>query len=1307
MRDDVVVLASKDVRTAEQYAGNKGSVWILKADKGTKLANADNAQLKDDIWKKLNDDNDRPIELDEYLAYADREKFDDDINPRRIADTAGIWDEWRFVEWFAENYDYDGIITNDGIAIVRPDKFIKTKVSTTKPPAEQVLPTKTDLRGRPLRGKKVALVREEQRGYGEKQGLSEDERASGRTAIARTTVSRPTAWLVDKSNKLFGLSKNSKILHYGSGRASQDTKKLQSAGNVDEYDVNYAPDKSVVGNADYDVVVSNYVLNVLPPALRKKAIREIGQSLNKSGKAFIAVRGHGDTIRGKAEYDGLRTSTGSFQKTFSRQDIVDALKPFFKNVSVIKGTDKSGTVIVEVSGYNEKTSSRVPGKKMADNIYVHKDYASAAGVPDAILDKAKNNLPDDYAYTAVKYNTKDDSVSFIQSPDFDTADEPTVGKSIKVLKDGTTSVTNQPSDPLIWHHKWQFVGDDYNGFDVEASKRRSQQWRSVVGVNKEVSSRIGRKSYWEREVVPKLSPPSPQASVSGDKSVDASQSILDAQKSIAEAGKDKPEGGVREAIRPYCVKDTKGRLKRTAKENKKSLTGPQIMEALFNVKDPALKAEDVTENTFSEIDKVKTSDAEVKWWENTYKNATLVEGKKGSGKKELMRIGGPGKIEGIAVINLTRNCQRLNWIQRAIDLHLLPADTPLLDCYESCWTNRKMGSSQNVRVSGFVPQQERPIAFTNKEQIDRYFKSKSSITDLKNTKEIRHGQDGDDSHAIYMGLAEYWLQKCKEHGINTPNVFISASYAPTSLEHYKKLAPYKDMFVIHFTNSGWFPKGEILNRFGEYLKAKKAGLNAGIRFVTNKNNVSAALKKDDIKTKGPLTMPNEQFLVELIEKHIPKKEWRSSMLETPYHNDALKAVKDYNERSDPQFPEFSECCATGFCSTFGPSCLTRFLVEGKLKDDFLVSDSIANYNAVDNQLIESGKTAIDDQKRFEAEEQDIAYGSTEKADKVIEEAIKQLETFSAKVSNRTLSDSIRPHRSKVIQALKNLKHIRYDGFKLDKANIRQQLAELFQVYRNPNMEILHVIYRNNKGEILTHHAITSGNASGIYYKTEDLLREIRLRMNNLGAKKVDLIHNHPTADVRMSQADSTFAWKIKNHSVLGLGKILGEFIIINHEQYSFAKVRKNGVKSTIQKYQLSENPTGWNPITSLKILTPEGAARFGRTLHLNNNQVAFVYLDSVGQIRGWTSHDVAFLKVSPKEFEQVIRRNMKAHGTELVVMITEDKLENIGHFKNVTKKYFDDFIYGKEFSSYRETHGNEYFVSIAILVWHLKEVRNW
>jgi hypothetical protein len=64
-------------------------------------------------------------------------------------------------------------------------------------------------------------------------------------------------------------------------------------------------------------------------------------------------------------------------------------------------------------------------------------------------------------------------VSFIRCTDFDSAPEPTVGEIVTV--DATGRIRRRPRhrDPEIYHHKWLFVAENYEGFDMEASRRRA------------------------------------------------------------------------------------------------------------------------------------------------------------------------------------------------------------------------------------------------------------------------------------------------------------------------------------------------------------------------------------------------------------------------------------------------------------------------------------------------------------------------------------------------------------------------------------------------------------------------------------------------------------------------------------------------------------------------------------------------------------------------------------------------------------------------------------------------------------------
>ncbi len=74
------------------------------------------------------------------------------------------------------------------------------------------------------------------------------------------------------------------------------------------------------------------------------------------------------------------------------------------------------------------------GKEIGGAVYVHKRYQHV--FPDG-FEEAKRALPPNFEYVVVKYDLSTDAVSFIQSDDFDSAAEPTVGDVNTIRPDGT------------------------------------------------------------------------------------------------------------------------------------------------------------------------------------------------------------------------------------------------------------------------------------------------------------------------------------------------------------------------------------------------------------------------------------------------------------------------------------------------------------------------------------------------------------------------------------------------------------------------------------------------------------------------------------------------------------------------------------------------------------------------------------------------------------------------------------------------------------------------------------------------------
>ena len=155
------------------------------------------------------------------------------------------------------------------------------------------------------------------------------------------------------------------------------------------------------------------------------------------------------TATDPVEYNQKQTTTGSPLKT--------------KKGSVIKRSPKYGV-----------------GKEIGGDIYLHKDYAPEV-VPASCWNNALAILEEEYPefqYNCVRWSPKTQKVSFQEAPDFDTAREPVVGDYVTVdCGDGTTSTGHSN---YIWHHKWLWVRNDYDGFDVDESWNWSKQWLSVL-----------------------------------------------------------------------------------------------------------------------------------------------------------------------------------------------------------------------------------------------------------------------------------------------------------------------------------------------------------------------------------------------------------------------------------------------------------------------------------------------------------------------------------------------------------------------------------------------------------------------------------------------------------------------------------------------------------------------------------------------------------------------------------------------------------------------------------------------------------
>lgn len=118
----------------------------------------------------------------------------------------------------------------------------------------------------------------------------------------------------------------------------------------------------------YDVIISNAVLNVLPQDQRDALVVKMGQMLNDGGRMFINVRG--TDVRNasskvpidEANMEYYISNTGSYQKGFTKKELVAYLSDALGKNYTIVGTNKFGAVSAVVTKQAEvsKKFSREP-----------------------------------------------------------------------------------------------------------------------------------------------------------------------------------------------------------------------------------------------------------------------------------------------------------------------------------------------------------------------------------------------------------------------------------------------------------------------------------------------------------------------------------------------------------------------------------------------------------------------------------------------------------------------------------------------------------------------------------------------------------------------------------------------------------------------------------------------------------------------------------------------------------------------------------------------------------------------------------
>ena len=191
--------------------------------------------------------------------------------------------------------------------------------------------------------------------------IARKSRFAENVASQTTQRANTVGTAVKAANYLDEIGAKGKTLDYGAG-LGENAKAINADETFEpfpqgEFNPTYTDPAQVPANA-YGRIVSTNVLNVLPPDIRQEAVLTIGKALEPDGTALIQTWDVGAAKAGmkskkatpvESEENAYTTSTGSYQKGFSKQElqeyIAETLGPGFLVEPVPNKAGISGTAV--------------------------------------------------------------------------------------------------------------------------------------------------------------------------------------------------------------------------------------------------------------------------------------------------------------------------------------------------------------------------------------------------------------------------------------------------------------------------------------------------------------------------------------------------------------------------------------------------------------------------------------------------------------------------------------------------------------------------------------------------------------------------------------------------------------------------------------------------------------------------------------------------------------------------------------------------------------------------------------------------
>jgi hypothetical protein len=175
----------------------------------------------------------------------------------------------------------------------------------------------------------------------------------------------------------------------------------------------------------------------------------------------------------------------------------------------------------------------------------------------------------------------------------------------------------------------------------------------------------------------------------------------------------------------------------------------------------------------------------------------------------------------------------------------------------------------------------------------------------------------------------------------------------------------------------------------------------------------------------------------------------------------------------------------------------------------------------------------------------------------------------------------------------------------------EDFATLAQVYRDPRFETLRYVFVDNKGNVVGQAGVTSRlpatTNAFVGPDSTDFFDELGSRANQLGAKKVYLLHNHPSAISDPSQADIKFTKTVASYFKTR-GIEFADHVIIDTNEYSVIKA--DGQFETIKKDFGQPSHARLKKMADDPINSAQRLASLARQLQFDDQSVVLIVLNN-------------------------------------------------------------------------------------------------